>query len=105
MIVRTGLWANDWMATFSDGLRAEGKEGMILTRSVWAGAARLGVVLWSSDIFSTFEELRAQVPEGVAASISGVPWWTTDGRSLAAAAAPLLLSAFRAWQHLAFASS
>jgi len=63
------------------------------------------VVLWSSDIFSTFEELRAQVPEGVAASISGVPWWTTDGVSLAAAAAPLLLSAFRAWQHLAFASS
>ena len=72
------LWANDWMATFSDGLRAAGNEGMILTRSVWAGAARLGVVLWSSDIFSTFDELAAQVPEGVAASISGVPWWTTD---------------------------
>jgi hypothetical protein len=30
-----------------------------------------------SDIFSTFEELRAQVPEGVAASLSGIPWWTT----------------------------
>ena len=45
---------------------------------MWAGAARLGVVLWSSDIWSTFDELRVQVPEGVAASLSGVPWWTTD---------------------------
>lgn len=45
------MWANQWMATFADGLRAEGAQGMILTRSVWAGAARLGVVLWSSDIW------------------------------------------------------
>jgi hypothetical protein len=57
------------MATFGDGLRKEGREGVILTRAVWAGAARLGVVLWSSDIWSTFEELTAQVPEGVAASV------------------------------------
>eukprot|EP00041_Stephanoeca_diplocostata_P022469 m.536299 g.536299 ORF g.536299 m.536299 type:complete len:377 (+) comp22071_c0_seq5:2239-3369(+) len=49
-----------------------------MVRSVWAGAARLGVVLWSSDIFSTFEELTAQVKIGVGATISGIPWWTTD---------------------------
>jgi|EP01049_Picozoa_sp_SAG25_P001632 alpha-glucosidase (family GH31 glycosyl hydrolase) len=41
------IWANSWLATFADGLTKEGAEGMILTRSVWAGAARLGVVLWS----------------------------------------------------------
>lgn len=55
-----------------------GRDGVVLTRSVWAGAARLGVVLWSSDIFSTFEELTAQVKIGVGATISGIPWWTTD---------------------------
>ena len=56
------MWANDWMSVFGDGLRQSRNEGVILTRAVWAGAARLGVVLWSSDIWSTFEELTAQVP-------------------------------------------
>ena len=50
------------------------------------------MVLWSSDIESTFEELTAQaaigqpwvaectgqVPLGVHASLSGIPWWTSD---------------------------
>ena len=41
------IWCNRWIQTFADGLRAEGAQGMILTRSVWAGAARHGVVLWA----------------------------------------------------------
>lgn len=72
-------WPNAWMQLMSDGLTTSGVDSpVILTRAVWAGAARLGGVLWSSDIWSTFEELAAQVPEGVAASLSGTPWWTTD---------------------------
>eukprot|EP00658_Telonema_sp_P-2_P074568 TRINITY_DN6382_c0_g2_i1.p1 TRINITY_DN6382_c0_g2~~TRINITY_DN6382_c0_g2_i1.p1 ORF type:complete len:235 (-),score=19.37 TRINITY_DN6382_c0_g2_i1:172-876(-) len=51
---------------------------MLLTRGVWAGGQRHGVVLWSSDIESSFEELAAQVPLGVHASLSGIPWWTSD---------------------------
>jgi alpha-D-xyloside xylohydrolase len=39
---------------------------------------RKGAILWSSDIESTFEELTSQVPQGVHASLSGIPWWTTD---------------------------
>lgn len=35
--------------------------GLVLTRGLWLGAQRHGVVLWSSDIFSTFEELTRQV--------------------------------------------
>ena len=57
------IWCNRWIQTFADGLRAEGAEGMILTRSVWAGAARHGVVLWSSDIHSSFEQLASMVPQ------------------------------------------
>ena len=34
---------------------------MALTRGVWAGGQRHGIVLWSSDIESTFDELTAQV--------------------------------------------
>ena len=63
MMSRYGrMWANDWMSVFGDGLRQSSNEGVILTRALWAGAARLGVVLWSSDIWSTFEVLTAQVP-------------------------------------------
>ena len=35
-------------------------------------------MLWSSDIHSSFEQLASQVPQGVHASLSGIPWWTTD---------------------------
>ena len=50
----------------------------MLTRGVWAGGQRHGIVLWSSDIHSSFEQLASQVPQGVHASMSGIPWWTTD---------------------------
>ena len=57
---------------------AQGEPPLLLTRGVWAGGQRHGVVLWSSDIWSSFEELAAQVPQGVHASLSGIPWWSTD---------------------------
>ena len=50
-------------ASFSQQLA--GMQPNVLTRGVWAGGARHGVVLWSSDIESTFEELTVQVPQGV----------------------------------------
>ena len=65
------------MQTFGDGLAAEHVAPLLLTRGWWAGAQRFGGVLWSSDIFSTFDELKAQVPEGISASMSAIPWWTT----------------------------
>jgi alpha-D-xyloside xylohydrolase len=64
--------------TFADGLASEGEVPLVLTRGWWLGAQKYGAVLWSSDIQSTFSELKAQVPEGIAAAMSGVPWWTTD---------------------------
>lgn len=69
---------NNWLSTFADGVAALGRDPLLLVRGLWAGGARYGAVLWSSDIWSTFEELTAQVPQGVHASLSGVPWWTTD---------------------------
>jgi len=75
----SNLWVNDWLALFTEPVRTIGThEPLVLTRSVWAGGQRHGVVLWSSDIESTFEELTAQVPQGTHASLSGIPWWTTD---------------------------
>jgi len=72
------LWVNSWLQTFSEPVVAEGHAPLLLTRGVWAGGQRHGVVLWSSDIWSSFEQLASQVPQGVHASLSGIPWWTTD---------------------------
>lgn len=75
----SNLWVNDYLAAFSEPVRNIGdEEPLVLTRGVWAGGQRHGVVLWSSDVWSSFEQLASQVPQGVHASLSGIPWWTTD---------------------------
>jgi len=75
----SNLWVNQWLSTYTEPVRALGHEPpLVLTRAVWAGGQRHGVVLWSSDIQSNFETLAAMVPQGVHASMSGIPWWTTD---------------------------
>ena len=78
-VVASNLWVNSWISTFTDPVAALGEERpLALVRGVWAGGQRHGVVLWSSDVESTFGELAAQVPLGVHASLSGIPWWTSD---------------------------
>ena len=60
-------------------LSAENPETpLLLCRSAWAGSQRFPVVVWSGDIPSTFEALRAQVRAGLNMALSGIPWWTTD---------------------------
>jgi len=78
-VFSSNLWVNDYLAAFSEPIRAAGvSDPLVLTRGVWAGGQRHGVVLWSSDIWSSFESLASQVPQGVHASLSGIPWWTSD---------------------------
>lgn len=64
---------------FYEGMQAEGESEIIsLCRSAWAGSQRYGAALWSGDVQSSFEEFRAQIPAGLNAALSGIPWWTTD---------------------------
>jgi alpha-D-xyloside xylohydrolase len=64
---------------FYEGMQAEGEEAIVLlARSAWAGSQRYGVAVWSGDIESSFESLRAQAPAGLNMAMSGIPWWTTD---------------------------
>lgn len=64
---------------FYDGMQATGQEEIInLSRSAWAGTQRYGAAVWSGDIRSRFEVLRAQIPAGLNIAMSGIPWWTTD---------------------------
>ncbi len=50
----------------------------ILTRSGFAGEQRYSTVTWSGDITSTWTALAKQIPAGLGASISGLPYWTMD---------------------------
>ena len=49
-----------------------------LIRSGWIGSQRFGTVLWSGDIYGTFEDLRRQIKAGLNISLCGIPWWNTD---------------------------
>jgi alpha-D-xyloside xylohydrolase len=50
----------------------------ILTRSGFAGIQRYSTAIWSGDTTSTWTALAKQIPAGLGASISGLPYWTMD---------------------------
>ena len=63
----------------AEGMWASGRHDVVtLARSAWIGSQRYGVVLWSGDVRSTWDDLRRQVPAGLNVSLAGIPWWTTD---------------------------
>lgn len=55
-----------------------GKRAFFLVRQAFAGSQRTGTTLWSSDITTTFGAFKSQVPQGINACISGMPYWTSD---------------------------
>ncbi len=64
---------------FYDGLRGMGENEIIsLTRAAWIGSQRLGALVWSGDIPSTFEALRMSVKTGLNMAMCGIPWWNSD---------------------------
>lgn len=65
--------------TMTDGLKAAGETEIIhLERCAWAGSQRLGTLVWSGDIVSSFESMRRQMVAGLHMAVAGIPWWTTD---------------------------
>ena len=55
-----------------------GKRAFFLARQSFAGAQRNAATLWSSDIFCGFDAFKSQVPQGINACASGIPYWTSD---------------------------
>lgn len=85
-----GWWADegDWLDNFSCLVRNrmywEGAQmarpnvrPYILNRNGYAGIQRYGW-LWSGDIDSRWETLRAQIAVGINTGLSGMPYWGTD---------------------------
>jgi alpha-D-xyloside xylohydrolase len=63
-----------------EGARAANpdKRVFILTRSGTAGIQRNAAAIWSGDIVSRWDDLRAQISAGVSTGYSGLPNWTFD---------------------------
>jgi alpha-D-xyloside xylohydrolase len=64
---------------YAEGLAEEGiDDAVLLCRSTWAGGQRGPVILWSGDVWSTWEDYRAQIAAGLHSGMAGIGWWTTD---------------------------
>ena len=50
----------------------------LLTRSGFAGSQHYAATIWSGDIASRWEDMKAQISAGLNFSISGLPFWTMD---------------------------
>ena len=55
-----------------------GKRAFFLIRQAFAGSQRNAATLWSSDITCTWRAYKSQVPQGINACASGIPFWTSD---------------------------
>lgn len=51
---------------------------MILCRAAYLGTQRNGCLFWSSDVQSTWEALRRQVPTGLDFTATGLAYWSSD---------------------------
>lgn len=66
-------------ASVYDGFRKDtDRRAMILARASYLGAQRNGTIFWSSDIFSTWDTFRRQIPAGLNFTASGMPYWCSD---------------------------
>ena len=50
----------------------------LLTRSGFAGIQRYSTAVWSGDIGTRWEDMKAQISAGLNFALSGVPYWTMD---------------------------
>jgi len=66
-----GLYTN-WRADIPN------KRAFFLIRQAFAGLQRNAATLWSSDITCTWRAYKSQVPQGINACASGIPFWTSD---------------------------
>lgn len=54
------------------------KRVFLLTRSGFAGIQRYSTAIWSGDIGTRWEDMKAQISAGLNFAISGIPYWTMD---------------------------
>ncbi len=66
-------------AAIYDGYRRDTTtRGLILSRDAYLGIQRNGVIVWSSDIFPTWDTFKRQLPTGLDFTASGITNWSND---------------------------
>jgi alpha-D-xyloside xylohydrolase len=66
-------------AAIYDGFRRDiNHRALILARAAYLGAQRNATIFWSSDIISTWDTLKRQIPAGLNFTASGLPYWSND---------------------------
>ncbi len=67
-------------AALYNGFRKDepGKRALILSRDAYLGVQRNGTIVWSSDIYPTWDTLRRQIPTGLDFAASGITYWSND---------------------------
>ena len=67
-------------ASLYDGFRRDlpQKRALSLSRDAYLGSQRNGDILWSSDIFPTWDTLKRQIPTGLDLTASGFANWSND---------------------------
>ena len=62
-----------------NGYRSDGeKRGLILSRDGYLGVQHNSAIVWSSDIYPTWDTLRRQIPTGLDVAASGLNYWSND---------------------------
>jgi alpha-D-xyloside xylohydrolase len=63
-----------------DGFRRDKPEqrALILSRDAYLGEQSKGAIVWSSDIYPTWDTLKRQIPTGLDVTASGIPYWSND---------------------------
>ncbi len=54
------------------------RRALILSRDAYLGVQRNGTIVWSSDIYPTWDTLRRQIPTGLDFAASGITYWSND---------------------------
>jgi len=54
------------------------KRVFLLTRSGYAGIQRYSTAVWSGDIGTRWEDMKAQISAGLNFALSGIPYWSMD---------------------------
>ena len=73
------IYPREYARAFYEGQRKRGQKDIVnLIRCAWIGSAKYGTLVWSGDIFSTYEDFRKQICAGIHMGLAGIPWWTTD---------------------------
>jgi alpha-D-xyloside xylohydrolase len=62
-----------------DGFRHDtNHRALILSRDAYLGVQNKGTIVWSSDIYPTWDTLKRQIPTGLDATASGLAYWSND---------------------------